>query len=150
MKAQVLMIAGAFLVALPTVGHSQEMEMQVASCLGKKSSYGRLQLEKAATNYEAGLKSGVDGLVESSITYSTLLRVAAPELDLCGIRSELDKISKSGNTPAIRYKAYLAGIVFENPQAFQNAVGNEDTDGNQLFGMVAEHVSRSLLGYKGR
>jgi hypothetical protein len=124
--------------------------MRVASCLGKKSSYSRLHLEKAAANYAAGLKSGVDGLVESSITYSTLLRVAAPELDLCGIRAELDKIATSGNTPAIRYKAYLASIVFENPQAFQNAFGNEDADGNQLFGMVAEHVSRNLLGYKAR
>jgi hypothetical protein len=147
MKAHVLMIAGAFLAALPAVGHSQ-VDTDQTSCFKRISSYTRLHLEKAATNYEVGLKSGNDGLVESSITYSTLLRVAAPELNLGGIRAEMEKLIMSGNTPAIRYKAYLASIVFENPRTFTNALGADGGDGNQFFGMVAEHVSKSLLGYK--
>ena len=149
MKAHVLMFAGVFLAALPAVGQSQRVEkMADASCLGRISSYSRPYLEKAAKNYETGLKCGNDGVVEACIAYSILLKVTAPQLDLTEIRAELDDIAASGNTPVIRYKAYVATIVFDNPGAFENILGAETSDSDRLFNTVAEQVSRTLIGFR--
>lgn len=149
MKARVMMIAGIFLVTLPAMGQSQKgEEMVVGSCFGRISSYSKSYLKKAAGSYEAGLKSGNEGVVEASITFSTFLRVADPQLDLSDIRQELEKVAVSGRTPALRYKAYLATMVFENPQAFKSAWSVEGPDGSRFFTAVAEQVSRTLLGCK--
>jgi hypothetical protein len=144
-----MMVAGIFLATLPAVGQSQMgEEMVVGSCFGRISSYSTPYLEKAAKSYEAGLKSVNEGVVEASITYSTFLRVADPQLDLSDIRQELEKVAVSGRTPALRYKAYLATMVFENPQAFKNSLGVEDPDGSRFFTAVADQISKALLGRK--
>lgn len=149
MKARVIMIAGIFLATLPAMGQSQKgEEMVVGSCFGRISSYSKQHLVKAAGSYEAGLKSGNVGVVEASITFSTFLRVADPQLDLSNIRQELEKVAVSGRTPALRYKAYLATMVFENPQAFKSAWAVEGPDGSRFFTAVADQVSKSLLGCK--
>ena len=142
-------MAGVFLAALPAAGQSQmKAEMVVGSCFGRISSYSKAYLEKAARSYEAGLKSGNAGVVEASIAYSTFLKVSAPHLDLSDIRRELDIVAVSGSTPVLRYKAYLATMVFENPAEFKNALGVGDPDGNRFFTAVAGQVSKALLGYQ--
>lgn len=149
MKARVLMIAGIFLAVLPAVGQSQQTEeVVVGSCFGRISSYSKQHLEKAARSYESGLKSTNEGVVEASITFSTFLRIADPQLDLSNIHRELEKVAVSGPTPALRYKAYLATMVFENPQVFKSAWGVEGPDGSRFFTTVAGQLSDSLLGYK--
>ena len=149
MKARAMMVAGIFLATIPAVGQSQKTEeMVVGSCFGRISSYSKQHLENAARSYESGLKSANEGVVEASITYSTFLRVADPQLDLSDIRQELEKVAVSGRTPALRYKAYLATMVFENPQAFKSSWSVEGPDGTRFFTAVADQVSKSLLGCK--
>jgi hypothetical protein len=74
-----------------------------------------------------------------------MLRAAAPQLDLRVLHQRLGDVALSGATPTIRYKAFLATIVFENPQAFQEALPLEGSEGGPFFGTVSAHVSKMLV-----
>jgi len=148
MKAQALITAGLLLTALPAVGQNQiGAKIAETSSAGMMMSYNKPYLEKAAGSYQRCLKSRCDGVVESAIAYATYLRLVAPGLDLNAIQSELRDLAVSGTTPAIRYKAYLATVVFENPQSFENTQGAGDTEGNEFFIAISEKMRTTLLGY---
>lgn len=151
MKTRALAVAGLFLAALPAVVLSQKPEPGTdPSNFGTISSYTSLYLKQAARNYTVALKSWNAGVVESAIAHSTFLRVGAPQLDLGNIRSALEDLAVSGNTQAIRYKAYLATVVFENPTSFEPALKTTFADDNQFFKVVAAQVHKTLLGYNAK
>ena len=148
MKAQALTIAGILLAVLPLSGLGQKTQHEDASSFQKISSYSTTYLERAARNLRAGLNSGNEGAVETAVAYSSFLRVAAPQLEMSDIREELAVVAVSGSTPAIRYKAFLATIVFENPTAFESALRIDGIDGDRFFAEVSEQASKTLFGYR--
>jgi len=66
-------------------------------------------------------------------------------MDLSAIRDEIKDIAVNGDTPVIRYKAYLATLVFQDPREFESAVGSVSPESNQFFSTVADRVSKRLL-----
>lgn len=150
MKAYTRLLAGFFFAALPAAAQEPVTENSSdASYCNHVATISRPSLEKAAKGYGLALRSDVDGVIESSITYVTVLRIAIPDMDLSSIREEIEDLSVNGCTPVIRYKAYLATMVFQDPQQFKGAVGAVSPESNQFFSSVAEQVSERLLGFRG-
>ncbi len=150
MRAYTRLMAGLFFAAMPAVAQGPITEQASSpSYCDRIVAYSRPSLERAAKGYGLALKSDVDGVVESSITYATVLRIAAPQLDMSAIRADIDDLAVNGGTPVIRYKAYLATIVFEGPQEFRSAVGATSPESNQFFSAVADQVSKRYLGFRG-
>jgi hypothetical protein len=149
MKAYTRLLAGLFFAALPAAAQKSmpEQTSSVSLC-DRISAYSRPYLEKAVRGYGEALRSDIDGVVESSITYATVLRIAAPQLNMNAIRAEINDLAANGETPVIRYKAYLATIVFQDPQEFESAVGSVSPESNQFFSTVADQVSKRLFGFR--
>lgn len=148
MKARTMLAAGLFLASLPAVGRSQDpAKTQSGLYFGSTAAYTTAYLERAARNYELALKSTNDGTVESAIAFSAYMCINAPELNLSEIKATIAALAESGRTPVIRYKAYLASIVFENPKAFVDAANSEYSDSDQFFTVIASKVHRTLLGH---
>ncbi len=148
MKAQIILAAGLFLVSVPTIAQIQNKDgRDDALYFGSTSSYKTPYLEQAARNYALALKSSNDGVVESAIAFSAYLRISSPALDLQEIRKSISDLSENGRTPVIRYKAYLATVVFDGPEVFESSLGGRYNDSDQFFTAVASQVHRTLLGH---
>ncbi|HTP12560.1 MAG TPA: hypothetical protein VMM37_02995, partial [Bacteroidota bacterium] len=122
MKTFAMVAAGLMVVSYSVVGQPVKNEEKSGTLEnGTVYSIEFSSHRGAALNYAVALRSDCDGVVESAIAYSTLLRLVAQDLDMGRIQKILVDLSENGRTHAIRYKAYLALAVFENPAKFQNA-----------------------------
>lgn len=104
-------------------------------------------LERAGKAYLSNLSSDNDGVLESTIAYVTFMRAAAPAENMQEIEATLFRLSNNGRTPAIRYKAYLAGLVFANPKMFSTETAAEYATGDEFFTAVSSRLQKTLLGY---
>jgi hypothetical protein len=148
MKTYAMFAAGLLIASLPAMGQDLRQEQKPdAPAYGTVYSLKASFLQKAVVNYAAALHSECDGVVESSIAHSTLLRIVAQELDMSKVHSALADLADQGRTPAIRYKAYLATAVFDNPAKFENTLRVRYTDSEQFFNAVASQVHKTLLGH---
>lgn len=148
MKTYVLIASGLLLASLSAMGQNLKREEKaVVPAYGAVYSYKPSYLRRAAVNYAAALHSDCDGVVESAIAHSTLLRIVAQRLDMSQIHSELANLVDKGRTSAIRYRAYLATAVFDRPARFENTIKEKCVDGDQFFNVVASQVHKTLLGH---
>lgn len=144
MNARMMFVTAA-LVALPFIAPAQANERVDTSCYRRIASYSQAHLQKAARVLRANLNCDNEGVVESSIALCAFLRVAAPHLDLGDLQRRLGDVAISGATPAIRYKAFLATIVFENPRDFQDALPLVGSESGPFFETVSARVSKILV-----
>ena len=147
MKAHAMVAAGLLFVSLPATGQgAKQIAANEGSYFGSNSSYKTAYLDQAGKNYSMALKSTNDGIVESAIAYMTFMRITVPTLDLKENRAQIVRLSESGKTPVIRYKAYLATVVFDSPASFQDIVKEEYKNGDEFFDVIGKQVHRTLLG----
>ena len=100
--------------------------------------------------YSACLKSGSNGVVESAIAHCLWAKLALPEAEFDQIREGLGSLAVFGRTPSIRYKAYLAGLVFDDPTVFTGGTMRPYDSTDQLFTALSERFQSVLLGYNDR
>jgi hypothetical protein len=65
------------------------------------------------------------------------------------LRGGLGTLATGGKTAAIRYKAYLAGLVYDSPSIFSSESGQEYTWDEDLFAAVSVRAQKVLLGFSG-
>ena len=99
--------------------------------------------------YAPSLTSDNDGVVESAIAQSVAAKLALPDGKFEAIREKLGSLAVHGRTPAIRYKAYLAGLVLENPELFAGAECALFSTTDQLFASLSTRVQKQLLSVQG-
>jgi hypothetical protein len=147
MKAYTMLAAGLFLASIPALGQSRGDKMQHDSPHSTPAwSYNEDYIQKAIKNYAVAVNSLNDGVAESALAHLTFLRIDLPQLDLKKIEATMINLAETGRTPVIRYKAYLASIVFESPASFVKALNTEATNSDQFFSAVASQVQKTLLG----
>ena len=95
--------------------------------------------------YAPSLKSDNDGVVESVIAQSVAAKLGIPAGKFEAIREGLGRLAVNGRTPAIRYKAYLAGLVLEDPTIFSGADCALFKSTDQLFASLSSRIQKMLL-----
>jgi len=100
-------------------------------------------------NYMAGLTSANDGVVESAIAQSVRMKWALPSAQLEELKCTLGTLTTGGRTTAIRYKAYLAGLVYDSPSIFNGESGQKYMWDEDLFNAISMRAQKALLGYTG-
>ena len=110
------------------------------------------RLELAVNNYLEALTSENNGLVESAIFNSLMLKVQYPEANIDPIKSRLAKLAVQGSSHVIRYKAYL-GLTFLNNRnefagAEELAALIEYEDPNEFFVFLDNEIKNTLLTSK--
>lgn len=146
MKAYTL-AAGVILAAATAMGQQQTNERPY---LTSTVSYSDINLPKAARSFLSSLNSSNDGVVESAIAQVAYMRAALPMAELTDIERTVNELANTGRTPAIRYKAYLASLVFSNPTMFRNDTSVDYASGDEFFNALSVRLQQTLLGYNSR
>ncbi len=110
------------------------------------SSSNSSKAERGKTNYMMGLRSSNQGLVESSMMQVAKIKMITPAARFEDVKNVIDSLSIYGDTPSVRYKAYLASNVCENPTWFAKKAYSGYQDNDEFFAAVAAQLQERILG----
>jgi hypothetical protein len=112
------------------------------------SSYRSADMQKLERNFLGSLNHPNDGVVESAIREVARLKLVQPLCCSEAIVERLHELTIEGRTPAIRYKAALASILFENPEMFGVEGTVEFANEEELFTAIAHRLNVQVLSMK--
>jgi|GEM_PF-1235272 len=103
-------------------------------------------LAKVEKRYALCLRSENAGVVQSALAHAVNMKLMCPAQEFRKLKAEIRDLASSGSTPAIRYRAYLAGLVFENAAMFSTVRQAGYSNPEELFMSVASRVQVTYLG----
>ena len=102
--------------------------------------------ERGKKNYMMGIRSSNQGLSESALMQAAKVKITLPTARYEDVKNVIDSLSVYGGTPSVRYKAYLASTVFENPTWFAKKAYEGYQDDDEFFAAVAAQLQERTLG----
>jgi ribonucleotide reductase alpha subunit len=107
-------------------------------------------LQKAACQYAHDLKSGNEGVTESAIAHVIRMKLFVPDLSCPELEMGLRMLAVTGDTPAVRHRAYLATLVFDSPALFKEEAARTYESPDEIFRSVASRVNIAVLEPKNK
>jgi hypothetical protein len=137
MKRMMIVAAAAMITAAGAMGQP--------SYFSDEARHKCSDLANAEQRYVLCLESDNTGVIESALAHAVNMKLICPSVEFRKLKAEISNLSKNGSTPVTRYKAYLAGLVFENAPMFSRVrqAGYETPE--ELFRSVATQVQMTLL-----
>ena len=74
------------------------------------------------------------------------MQLLFPGDDLNEIELMMNLLANGGRTTGIRYKAYLASMIFQSRRLFDDLADRDYENGDQFFVVVANRLQQTLLG----
>ena len=147
MKTRMIVAAGLLATAALSAGVAQETGARVGRerVFASMGSYQRVDMQRIEKQLLNSLNHPCDAVVESAIGEVARLKVAQLCCTSSAIADRLEELVEEGGTPAIRYKAMLATLVFQNPEMFAAESGRDFVNGEDLFGAIADRLGERLL-----
>ncbi len=102
--------------------------------------------EQAMQNLVGNLSHENVGVVKSALSHLVRVRVANPQLSMDKAQTEIKDLIEEGETPAIRYEAFLANAVLENPGLVSLSDCNDCGAPENLFSVIATRLSDATFG----
>jgi hypothetical protein len=147
MKAYTAITLGLTLAASAALGQaSVSRAADARPYLSNTLNYNGIRLPQAKKNMLWTLSSENDGVVESVIGQIAHMRIMLPQEDMQDLEAVLTQLANYGRTPVIRYKAYLATLVFVNPGMFTKEAAHDYTSSDEFLGAIASRLQQTLLG----
>ncbi len=86
------------------------------------------------------------GVVQSALAHAVHMKLLFPAREFPDLTAKVNSLAATSGLPAIRYRAYLSSLVFDNPALFtvEHKAAYEDPD--DLFSALATRVQVTLLG----
>jgi hypothetical protein len=149
MNARTLLCGALVLAGIAACARSQNAAVENATNNYRSSSNSHLpvNLQKAQRNYLASLASTNEGVVQSAIANVAKFRLVCPGRDLRDLQAKISDLAAHGMTPAIRYRAYLASFVFDQPGFLSMESTTDYRDDAELFTAIANRLQKTLIGY---
>jgi hypothetical protein len=104
------------------------------------------KLEYAKKNLLIGIRSTNQGLVESAMMQVAKVKIAYRASDFAEVKDVIDSLSVNANNPSIRYRAYLASNVCDNPTWFAKEDYAREQNVNKFYESVAEELQARVIG----
>lgn len=102
--------------------------------------------EQATQNLVGNLSHENAGVVKSALSHLVRVRVANPQLSMDKAQTEIKDLIEDGETPAVRYEAFLANAVMENPGLVTLSDCNDCSAPENLFSVIAARLSNASFG----
>jgi hypothetical protein len=109
-------------------------------------AHRKADLGKITCQYTACLKTKNVGVIESALGHVVRMKMYLPEVDCPELRQEISSLSVTGPSASVRYKAYLAGLVFDSPGLFKEEAVRDYEGPEDLFRSVGSRLQITLLG----
>jgi hypothetical protein len=111
--------------------------------------YQEADFDHAAKAYLGSLDyDGCPEIVEGGLAQLTMMKLAQPGSNQRAIVRKLNDLAVQGETPAIRFKAYLASMVFSNAELFPSEKFGRYSSGDELFAAIASRLQKATLAFK--
>ena len=104
------------------------------------------RLENGKKNYTMAMRSGHEGLSESALMQAAKIAMKYPNTPVGEMKNVIDSLAVNGRTASIRYKAYLAANVCDNPAWFAKNIRYNEDDVDGFFVSVASQLHEIVLG----
>jgi hypothetical protein len=149
MKSTTMLFAAVLMAAVAVPAPGQSAGNPAGNPSPSPARFTETRVRSIEANYRSCLASANDGVVESAIANAVRMRWALPTAELEGLRGSLGTLAAGGKTAAIRYKAYLAGLVFDSPSMFSGDSGEEYAWDEDLISAIGVRAQNALLGHSG-
>jgi hypothetical protein len=103
------------------------------------------KMEKAVTRYVSCLGSPNQGVVESALAHAVWMKLCVPDREFVELQARVNSLAATSPEPVIRYKAYLASLVFDQPELFKGEAGQIFENGDELFVSLSSRLQYALL-----
>jgi hypothetical protein len=147
MKTAFLIIAAGLVLATDPTARAQvalASAEKVRTC-ARLESYQSVNVCRFERHFVNCLRHEVNGIVECAIREAALIKLAQPDANCPGIKHELDRLASEGGTPAIRFKAWLAVMVYENPGLFIQEGKRQYVSDEDVFTALSDRLKATLL-----
>jgi len=138
MNKKQMVLAALMIVALTSLSQAQTFFPVL-------KNFSAADKERVDKDYAISLSADNNGLNESALAVVTMVKLDCPADDFSKIKVEIDRLVMNGATPVIRYKAYLAEAVYDNPAMFNDVAARQYTNRDAFFSAVAEKMIKTLL-----
>lgn len=105
-----------------------------------------ITFDRAITNLVGCLGHENAGVVKSAMSHIVRIRVANPQLTMDVPRDAVKDLIEVGATPLIRYEAFLANVVMENPGLVSLSDCNDCGSPDNLFSVIAMRLNKASFG----
>ncbi len=107
-------------------------------------SYSTVNTATVVRNYASCLVSGNDGVIESALAHAAVMKLALPDADYRLLEAKVAEVARTATSPEIRYKAFLTGMVLDNPNMFRMLVTSSYEVPDELFAAIASRLGDYL------
>jgi hypothetical protein len=107
--------------------------------------YQKADIRSLERSYVFALGSTNDGVVESAIAHVARIKLEVPSASMERVKAALGCLSVNGKTAGIRYRAYLAGLVFDDPKLFAQDAAKEFATSEEFFTALSGRLQTELL-----
>jgi hypothetical protein len=147
MKTSIVAATAAMLTLGLTLALGQEPVSTDRSIriYARAGSYEKADLQELEKNFLGSLDHPVDGVVEAALGEIARVKLVQPLCCSEAIVEKLHELAIEGRTSAIRYKAALTSILFENPGMFENERPVDYPNGDALFTAIARRLEKQVL-----
>lgn len=128
-------IAAAIMVVVFVSGMAAQVHSRIPAII---SDLGRKNLLMA-------LRSANRGLVESAMMQIARVKMRAPGERIQEVKDVIDSLSLKGNEPSVRYRAYLASNVCDNPAWFVRGDPGSEEGVDEFFAAVEKQLQERVL-----
>jgi hypothetical protein len=149
MKSNARLFAAVLMTAVAVPASGQSTGNAAPNPSAPAVRYTETRVRSIEANYRACLASGNEGVVESAIAQCVKMKWAMPSEQLEDMRGSLGTLATGGRTAAIRYKAYLAGLVFDSPSIFTAESAQAYPMEEDLINAIGARAQEALLGHNG-
>ncbi len=108
-----------------------------------------VSFDKAIKNLVWCLSDENEGVVKSALSHMVRVRMANSDLAMRNVKSAIKDLIVGGSTPVVRYEAFLANVIMENP----NLISLTDCDvcntPDKLFATIAAKLQDATFAQAG-
>ncbi len=115
------------------------------SPIASLAAYRECDLQKLEPRLLISLGHDIEGVVAGALREVAKIKLAQPACSSDAIASQVERLVRNGATPAIRYKAYLTGIVLSTPLSFAKEGEMEFQTDEQFFTALARRLEGVAL-----
>jgi hypothetical protein len=150
MKTYSMLLMAGLLVAGPAGVKAQDDNVEERRYIAYPDCSKPKKVAQARVNFLWSLRSDNPGVVEGALTQIAYFSLCKPDFCSDDMIAAVASLAAGGRTPSIRYRAYLAGLVIDNPAMFAAERDARYETGEQLFSALAKRLQVTLLSYNDR
>lgn len=99
----------------------------------------------ATRNLLNGIQSDNPGVIEASMRIAAQMKLRFSHADVAALTGAINKIRRTHPSGSLRYKAYVAAVVCEQPELFRDAESVNSAKDDEFYRAASTHMQQQLL-----